>query len=214
MSLSGLDAYLIFHAIKSHFYKPDYDYLKFNGKLRNFDSDRYRDKVGTHEQALYEKLARKHPVQTDLEHFFVANILMAGNKLVIADLNKTEATTFYNQWLGRTHTLTYTFTSDLRYLFEHAPTASRRSQFNSFFTREDRQHPPILRSLLRNGISIESFLILDTYINFFQTIDQRLGDDVIWSKVRYRCNKYRPFVNRLITDSSALLATLKQSLAT
>lgn len=210
-----MGVYLIFHAIKSHFAKPDYDYLKFNGILNNFDAASYVSKVGEREKALYEELARKYPQQTDLEHFLISNILMTGKQLVIADLAKAEATQHYNEWIGRTKALAHTITTDLNYLSIHSNRKSHKERFNSFFEAKEHQHPLILRSLLGNNICIETFLILDFQLHFFEMLDKRLANDVVWPKVRNRCNKYRPFINRLVVaaDPAALRSKLKEALA-
>jgi hypothetical protein len=212
MKISGLDVYLIFHAMKSHFSK-EYDYFRFRGVLKNFDSATYREKLSGPERALYEKIGRKYPVQEDLEHFLLSNILRSGKKLVVADLARAEAATNYNDWIGRTQALSYTLSTDLTFLLHAAKGPTPAERFNSLFLNEEHQHPKILRALLRDAISVESFIILDSYINFFERLDQRLGQDVIWAKVRFRCDKYRPFLTRLMTDPISMRRKLTEALA-
>jgi hypothetical protein len=210
--MTGFDVYLIFHALKSHFAR-DYDYFKYGGALLNFNAESYRE-ISFREQALYDKIAKKYADRTELEHFLVANILVTQNKLVVADLNRMDAFRNYNDWLKRTQALQYTFTSDLR----HIVTASKQSGpklFNSLFKPGEHEHPPILRLLLRSTISIETFLILDNFLDFFVAFDKKLPGDLVWERVRFRCDKYRQFVKRLIanTDSEIFEQAIRNTFA-
>ena len=56
------------------------------------------------------------------------------------------------------------------------------------------RHPDILKSYLRDEISIETLVILDRILGFSKDWDKKLSDPV-WETVSMRIKKYSPFLN-------------------
>ena len=67
--------------------------------------------------------------------------------------------------------------------------------FDNIFVCEDEQHPIILKLLISEEITIESFIILDRALNFIRYIDKFLLDDYIWIEYNKRVRKYSPFIS-------------------
>ena len=67
--------------------------------------------------------------------------------------------------------------------------------FDDLFSMKDNDHPPIFQMLAMNEISIESFIILDMFLNFIRIFDKKMIDDPIWSMYNSKIKKYRCFIN-------------------
>ena len=75
-----------------------------NVKYSNAKFEGRKDKI------LFERLARKHPVDKDLIQFFVANFAY-GNDSPVYELSHAE--TYYTNWLRRKESITQVFTDEL-----------------------------------------------------------------------------------------------------
>ena len=177
--MQAFDAYCLYLAIKSHFTREDYDYFRYNGKVKasrkSFDAR--KDKM------FFEKLA-KFP---NPESFLVANIVQ-NPKTYIRELSYSEvAQKVYQDWLIRQQSFTYHFMDVLK-AFE--PT----TPFETYFIVHENTHPPILALFLRDEISLEDMcaLVLDTGASLYW--DVKLKDDIIWQQTRFKLLKYRPFL--------------------
>jgi hypothetical protein len=170
--MSGFEAYKIYVALKNHFTKEGYDYVKFNGKakLKQSSFDSRKDKV------FFEKLA-KH---ADLENFLIANFI-ENNRLWIRDLAYSEdAEKRYASWKKRTGSLTYNFKKDLNKIINE-PAGNH-------------QHPVALRLYLANEINLESLCILLTITRSIEEWNDKLQYDPIWDDIKLRVLKYTPFI--------------------
>ena len=201
--MSGLGVYLIFNALKCHFFS-NYDYFHYCGVLSKYNQESYKN-VSEKERKLYEKFSRKYNNKETLEGFFVANLLLASGRIAIANLNDQESSKNYLAWHGRTSAISNTVLTDIKWLLSRAPGGTSKTEvFNWLFRPPLNTNPPILTYLLRSQISIESFLCLDFCIEFFEDFDRRLNDDLVWENARIRCNKYRPFLKKIVAKEKGL----------
>lgn len=176
--MTPYESYCLFLAIKMHFTSPQYDFFKYNGKVRsNIDSfHKRRDKYH------FARLAKlKDPMG-----YLVAQYVSGTFTGWAGDLFSEEAERVYTQYLARQQSITYNFQSDLGKLEE---------DFISKFKVREGQHPDILVMFKRDAISIETFTILNNHLNFFPIWDKKIKDTVIWPSIRDRCLKYRPFLH-------------------
>ena len=74
------------------------------------------------------------------------------------------------------------------------------------FSMDGSRHPDILKSYLRDDISIETLVILDRILGFSKDWNSKLSDPV-WETVNMRMRKYSPFLN---IDVSRYKKVLKQ----
>ena len=121
--MSAFEVYKDYVALKNHFTKPDYDYIKYNGHVtvKRASFDKRKDKV------FFEKLA-KNP---DVHEFLIANF-SENPKLWIRDLAYSEdAQSTYNDWKKRQQSLTYNLKQDLGKLF---------TDFNKNFIVANNEH--------------------------------------------------------------------------
>lgn len=176
--MSAFEAYKEYLALKNHFSKPDYDYFKYNGKLKvNVSSfDARKDKL------FFQKLA-KHP---DVHNFLVAN-LSKDEKAWIKQLAYSEdAEKVYKDWLKRNQSLTYVVKNELNQL---------ETNFNdNFLIGKDNPHPYLLRLYLGNYVSLETLCILLDLTGAKKHWDKKMEYDPVYEDVKKKIEKYTPFI--------------------
>lgn len=175
--MSAFEAYKEYLALKNHFSKPDYDYFKYNGKLRvNADSFNARK-----DKLFFQKLA-KHP---DVHNFLVAN-LSVNEKAWIKELAYSEsAEKTYKDWLKRNQSLTYVLKNELQYLMP---------EFDLNFTSNGTDHPCLLKLYLGNHVSLETLCILLNLTGAKKHWDKKLEYDPVYEEVKKKIEKYTPFI--------------------
>lgn len=176
--VQAFEAYKKYLAIKSHFTKPEYDYFKYNGKVRasapSFEK--------RHDKYFFHKLSK----QKNVEEYLVAGFIELGENVWIGDfLENMKATNAYTNWLKRQEALTYIFTNDLDKL---------DSNFNQNLKVLKGQHPNLLKLLLRKDVCIETVIILDDLADFSSYWLDSIKENVIWPVMYSRMVKYKPFV--------------------
>ena len=168
---SAFEAYKDYVAIKNHFSKADYDYIKYNGKtgLKHSSFQNRKDKI------FFEKLSKR----ADYHDFLIAN-LSENHRLWIRDLAYSdEAEKRFTEWKKRNQALMYNFKNDFKKILEEP---------------KGRQHPPALRLFLGGEISLESLCIFVDLTDAIKQWDAKLEYDPIWEETKLRVVKYTPFI--------------------
>lgn len=177
--MNGYEAYKEYLALKQHFTKPTYDYIKYNGKVRsNQDSfNKRKDKV------FFDKLAKHENVH----NFLIAN-LVKDPKVWIKELAYSEnAEQIYLEWKKRQQSLSYVFKTELGKLDE---------EFNSNFKMtKNESHPLLFRLYLAEVVSLETLCILLEITKAKKYWDQAMEYDPIYESLKLSIEKYTPFIN-------------------
>lgn len=176
--MSSFDAYKDYVALKNHFSKPEYDYIKYHGKtgIKPDTFQKRKDKV------FFEKLAKR----PDYHDFLLAN-LSEDSKLWIKELAYSEeADKRFLDWKKRNQSLTYVFKSEVQ---EHLC-----KPFNYNFVCEDGKHPIILRLYLRKDICLETLCIILDLTGSIKFFDKKMEYDPIWEDMSLKIKKYIPFI--------------------
>ena len=182
MKVSPFDCYKTYLAMKNHFTKESYDYVKYGGRSRasvasfNKRRDRY----------FFERMSRKKD-DDEIIQYFIANFISSEDpgKVWIGEIIQNGETNF-KEWQKRNQSLSYLFGNEVETIFT-------RDNFDSYFHTQG-QHPKILKAYLRKEISIETLIILDRILGFVKQFDKKL-DDPIWSTVSLKIKKYGAFLN-------------------
>ena len=189
--MTGFETCKMFQALKFHFFKPTFDYIKYKGsvsmKVETYEAKR------SDERNRYDRLARKFSSQEDLENYMIANLIERADKVNwwIGNLTGEEAQDCYIRWQGRTQAIQYNLINELKLLLEG------KESFNSLFKCDKNTHPEILKAHIRGDVSLETFVVLDICLNFIPQVSQKLGDDRNWMNVSNKAIKYKPFLERL-----------------
>ena len=176
------DAYRCYLALKNHFTKDHYDYIKYRGKTRASNAAFYKRK----DRFWFEKFARQKN-DKEIEEFFVSNFIYSTDHstMWIGEMIK-EGEGRYQEWQKKVQSLTYVFKQETESVFEN-------KKVDDMFDCS-KGHPPILKIYLRGDISLESMVIYDRILGYGKDFDKRLKDPV-WETVSRKIKKYSPFLN-------------------
>jgi len=176
------DAYRCYLALKNHFTKDHYDYIKYRGKTRASNAAFYKRK----DRFWFEKFARQKN-DKEIEEFFVSNFIYSTDPSTvwIGEMIK-EGEGRYQEWQKKVQSLTYIFKEETESVFEN-------KKIDDMFDCS-KGHPPILKSYLGGDISLESMVIYDRILGYGKDFDKRLKDPV-WESVSRKIKKYSPFLN-------------------
>ena len=176
------DAYKCYLAMKNHFTKDKYDYLKYHGKVRATHQAFYKRK----DRFWFEKFARNKN-DKEIEEFFVSNFIYSSNPetMWIGEMIK-EGEGRYTEWKKKVQSLSYIFKEESESLFTN-------NKFDDVFDCS-KGHPIILKKFLGGSLSIESMVIYDRILGYGKDFDKKLKDPV-WETVSRRVKKYSPFLN-------------------
>lgn len=193
--MTPFDVYKTYLALKNHFSKPKYDYIKYAGKTRasieafNKRKDKY----------WYEKLSRQK-TDEEVKDFFVSNFIQVDDpgRLWIGELSRNGESN-YKDWLKRQQSLKYLFREESESMLSSVT-------LDSLFDTS-KQHPPILKKYLSGSISPETLVIFDKVFQYSNRFDKVLLDPV-WETVSLKIKKYSPFLNIDIKEYKSILRVL------
>ena len=190
--MTPYQVYTEYLALKSHFTNKNYDYFKYNKKVRatitsfNRRKDRY----------FFERTSRKLS-DKEVVDFLVSNFAASDNpqNLWIGSLIN-EGERIYTEWMRRQQSLTYLFKEQSNELFSET---KLEDALNC-----SKGHPPILKSFLSGKICLETLVIYDRIFQFSKRFDKKLLDPV-WETVSLKISKYSPFLNTDIFQYKRIL---------
>ena len=176
------DAYKCYLAMKNHFTKDNYDYIKYRVKTRATHQAFYKRK----DRFWFEKIARQKK-DKEVEEFFVSNFIYSTDPgtMWIGEMIK-EGEGRYQEWQKKVQSLSYVFKEEVNTLFNN-------KKVDEVFDCSD-GHPPILKSYLGGNTSLETLVICDRILEYRKDWDKKLTDPV-WETVSRKIKKYSPFLN-------------------
>ena len=176
------EVYQKYLSLKQHFNKKDYDYFKFQGRVRANESSFEKRKDKHH----FIRLSKIYKDE-ELTKFFVSNFVVTKD-LWVGNATSAEGRQNYIAWKAKIQSLPYVFENEVEAMFDENET------FNDIFNVEDGQHPPIVRHVFGNEVSLETFVVLDSILNFSSKFNENIEETVIWPELYSMCNNYAPFV--------------------
>jgi len=183
--MDGFKAYKYYMAIKLHFTKDSFNVFKNRGSIKgtreafNARNDRY----------MFEKLARKFPVDKDLIQFFVANFAY-GNDNVIYAQEESQDSLF--EWQKRKQSMTKIFEDDLNKILMDA--YKRKIKESSILNFTCNQYPSILNLYLGKQIGIETLRIIDDFENLLDSWKQHSSMLLLWENEIRKVEKINGFI--------------------
>lgn len=179
--MDALDAYKLYVAVKNHFTVDSYDMFKYNRKV-NVTMDSFLKRK---DRIFFAKLGNRKDKY--LEEFLVANFLH-DPKIWVGELLSEECETRYKEWKRKQESLSYLFKSEISFI-----EGWDSEKLNVWFGCPENDHPNIIKMFLRNEISLETLVILNSIFNFMKHYDKRITDPV-YKGVSQLCHKYQPFL--------------------
>ena len=202
--MDGFKAYKYYMAIKLHFTKDNFDVFKNRGNVKgtreafNARNDRY----------IFEKLARKYPVDKDMIQFFVANFAY-GNDTSLYSYE--EAETNLLEWQKRKQSITKIFSDDCGTILLTAHKNKHKEADIFYFTSNS--YPSILKLYLGKQISIETVRILDDMLNMVEKWKENTSMVVLWENDIRRIEKAKGFVKYDKERVSKVFNTFKEEVS-
>jgi hypothetical protein len=179
-SREGYDAYTLYLGIKLHFYSKDYDFVRYNGKVKADINSFVKRKDKYH----FGKLYRTY--KQDLQDFYIANL--SQRDMWAGDMLDTTADKVYKEWKKRNQKLSYMFRTEVSDLL-------RKSTITKVLEVKDGQHPRLLKEYMAKKISLETMCILDEIIGFTKDWDKLITEQVVYPEIHIKINKYKAFVS-------------------
>ena len=172
--MQPIDAYLMYCAMKAHFDKSDYDFVKYNGKSKVSRESFYN----RNDRIFFVKLTRKHKSKQDIQDYLLANFLIHPKGWV----GKFDENN-YTEWKKKIQSLTYTFKSEIEPIIDKNLVAVSKNK-----------HPKLLKEYLGKRVSLETLVILDNILSFHKEWNTKLVDDYVWKDVYKLMNDYKSFL--------------------
>ena len=194
-SREGYDAYTLYLGIKLHFHSKDYDFIKYNGKVKSDINSFLKRKDKYH----FGKLFKTH--KQELQDFYIANLSLKD--LWAGDLLDNECVKVYKDWKNRNQKLTYLFETEVADLL-------RKRSINKVLEVKNGQHPILLKEFLGKKISLETMCILDEIIGYTNDWERLISKNLVYHDIQNKINKYKSFVSVDIKKYKEVLIELCQ----
>ena len=176
--MSPFEAYSTYVALKQHFTRPDYNFKKYNGKVR-LTVEAFEKRP---DKFFFHKLAKRN----DVVDYLVANLTHKDrvNTWIGEIVNDSQSEDIYRDWQRRKQSLTYSFRKDLE----------KVEDLQSVCTVPEGGQPPLFKMYLRGEISMETLIIVLSVTRCFKYWSKNMVDDVIWSHHSLLIQKYESFL--------------------
>lgn len=166
-------AYHLYLSLKRHFTSLDYDAIKYNFKtnasVRSFEKRR--------DKHYFTKLSKhQDPGGLLVSNFIHDDITWIG------DLFDHRAEKIYSDWLKRKQSLSYLFKTEIADI----------SNYDLLVKNGD--YPPLYRKYRTGKVSLETIVLLNSFLKFLPYWDKKIDDSILWPKDSLVILKYRPFI--------------------
>ena len=183
--MDGFKAYKYYIAIKLHFTKDNFDVFKNRGNVKGT-----RDAFNARNDSyMFEKLARKYPVDKDLIQYYVANFAY-GNDAAIYSFEEAESNLL--EWNRRKQSITKIFADDCNKILMDA--CKNKITQESIFNLTNKGYSSILKLFLGNQISLESLRIIDDLYPVIDSWKENSSMILLWENEIRRIEKSKGFV--------------------
>lgn len=202
--MDGFKAYKYYMAIKLHFTKDTFDVFKNRGHVKgtreafNARNDRY----------IFEKLARKFPVDKDLIQYYVANFAYGNDNPVYSN---EEAESNLLEWQRRKQSMTKLFSDDCQTIIMTAHKNKLKSDEIFYFTSNS--YPVILKLFLGKQISIETVRIFDDTMGLVEKWKENSSMLLLWESEIRRIEKSKGFVKYDNTKTDKVVHSFKEDIS-
>ena len=174
--MEPIDVYLMYCAMKAHFGKTDYNFIKYGGKSRVSRNSFFKRK----DRYFFVKLSKKYKTENEIRNYFVANFMMEQRGYV-ANFNDEN----YEKWQNSQNNFHDIFTNEIQPMIQ---------DFNSLFEIKKSEHPKLMKEYLGKRISLETLIILDELVEYSEKWNEHLKDDLLWPDLKKLMNNYKWFL--------------------
>jgi hypothetical protein len=182
MENTGFETYKIYSSLKLHFESPSYSVIKYNWKTNVSQNTFLTRKDKFH----FYRLSRKYSID-ELKNYLVANFVYGDSKWV-GDMIGPDGEECYRKWQKNNQSITYIFENNVDTLMNEI------SRPDEWLRVSSGQYPELLKEVMQGTIAIETLVIMNDIMGFFDMWKKKISDDIIFPKVIMKYEKYAPFV--------------------
>ena len=178
--MQPFDAYSMYNALKLHFEQDSYDAVKYNFKSNVSSKSFFARK----DKYFFAKLAKNY--DDKLLQYYIANF--KNGVSYVGDMLNEGGETNFKEHMKIRESIHREFEKDINSLVD------MDKEFDSFFEAKQ-THPLIIKLLMREEISLETVVILDSILGFMNREGKKTTETIIWPDISRKIMKYKPFVD-------------------
>ena len=175
--MEPIDVYLMYCAMKAHFGKGDYDFVRFGGKSKVSRNSFWKRK----DRSFFVKLSRKYKTSDEIKDYLVSNFVKENKGWVGNFTDKN-----YTQW--KNVNIVEKFEKDI------TPLLQDFDEGKFIFAVPESSHPKLLKEYLGKRVSLETMIILDELMEYSLRWNVQLKDDLMWPSINLLMNNYKKFL--------------------
>ena len=175
--MEPIDVYLMYCAMKAHFGKGDYDFVRFGGKSKVSRNSFWKRK----DRSFFVKLSRKYKTSDEIKDYLVSNFVKENKGWVGNFTDKN-----YTQW--KNMNMIEMFEKDI------TPLLQNFDEGKFIFAVPESSHPKLLKEYLGKRVSLETMIILDELMEYSLRWNVQLKGDLMWPSIKLLMNNYKKFL--------------------
>ena len=196
-------AWKTYHGMYLHF-TGSYDYFKYFGNapwgtIASMEKyfAKYEHQTGfSWQRGFFTSLGKKMTKEHDLIYYYLSQ-LTRGKMYPSEFLDD-----YYDEYRIKMESFTLHLQRNMKVIVEYMKEYDLK--FNELFECDGINHPPILKLLLGEDISLETFTVLDIILGFTKIVDKKLIDP-IWRDQKTLCYNYKPFLEVNVDEKRRLI---------
>ena len=196
-------AWKTYHGMYLHF-TGSYDYFKYFGNaswgtIASMEKyfAKFEHQTGfSWQRGFFTSLGKKMTKEHDLIYYYLS-------QLTRGKMHPTEfLDDYYDEYRIKMESFTLHLQRNMKVVVEYMKEYDLK--FNELFECDGINHPPILKLLLGEDISLETFTVLDIILGFTNIVDKKLIDP-IWRDQKTLCYNYKPFLEVNVNEKRRLI---------
>ena len=196
-------AWKTYHGMYLHF-TTTYDYFKYYGNaswgtvasMEKYFA-KFEHQTGfSWQRGFFTALGKKYVEELDLIYYYLSQ--MTRGKMYPTEFLDEYFDDYKNKMVSFSLHLQRNMKVVVEYMKEY------NLEFNELFVGPGINHPPILKLLLGEDISLETFTVLDIILGFTKILDNKLVDP-IWRDQKTLCYNYKPFLEVNVDSKRKLI---------
>jgi len=196
-------AWKTYHGMYLHF-TGSYDYFKYFGNapwgtIASMEKyfAKFEHKTGfSWQRGFFTSLGKKMTKEHDLIYYYLSQLTRGIN------YPSEFLDDYYDEYRIKMESFTLHLQRNMKVIVEHMKEYDLK--FNELFECDGINHPPILKLLLGEDISLETFTVLDIILGFTKILDKKLIDP-IWRDQKTLCYNYKQFLEVNVDEKRRLI---------
>ena len=196
-------AWKTYHGMYLHF-TTTYDYFKYYGNaswgtvasMEKYFA-KFEHQTGfSWQRGFFTALGKKYVEELDLIYYYLSQ--MTRGKMYPTEFLDE----YFDDYKNKMDSFSLHLQRNMKVVVEYMK--EYNLEFNELFVGPGINHPPMLKLLLGEDISLETFTVLDIILGFTKILDNKLVDP-IWRDQKTLCYNYKPFLEVNVDSKRKLI---------